>query len=824
MKLLDDRDSGGAIGTTGGSTNPTVIAPKWLDINWTHADNNPSALVGFRLVIYTGSDPNNTANYVFPPFEFSAAERRFVKSVTLASTATLMSAVQSLYTNGNESSWRVLGGGVVIDPDTVVVGKQVDVAAAASNASTAIVLADGSQISGSLSRPIELWSNLNGHSVVTLVDGKEGSVAVRMSTAAFFDDGMYHPVDATRKYKTHFWARAASGTNGILYFNLRQFSDNLGTPCGVNGGRSPYYPSGVPAHTGWVLYEHIWSGTDFQSGVKFVKPEWLGNYTGTVGYWEVQGFRWWDVTDSDNAQVTGDQINSVYYLSNQDKIQLRRDWDAEQLIKTQLDAQASALGVSSTTYDSAVAALSTNLINAGAPSGWATTWPDGVSFGSAVEIINYLRGWWSSISSARAGLQKVIGDTINNAAAYADSLSRSSNNLVKNGNSEFANPTGYEANGISSGLAHTGTKSRYFAGVGYWAGIQVTPNIPCNPGDHLYASCWTVVNSGGTTAIMARYLDASGTTIDAANLCTSTGTGGWQFMQGSVVVPAGTSFFSIELRSNAPNGYSCYFDEIFACRKISAGMLEADLGIFGVIRSGGDSSGTGLYVPGSTGNAPVGFKVSAFPFTCTYIDGTSDATCQMELGGSANFGGYRVATVNTRAMTAFNRINNGNFYKRVNPWIWVNGVGVLGISAQSQSAGTGSAAIVASATTSSGNITKTDDLVQTFNCPPSSQQLSLNWSVGTTGSNVSGDGGTASASLYLFNHATGVETLIDSWSQTLTAQISTVTWSNRTANVSSYLAGGGEFSVRVAMTATANAATAGTNSVTTYLDSVSCSI
>jgi len=41
----------------------------------------------------------------------------------------------------------------------------------------------------------------------------------------------------------------------------------------------------------------------------------------------------------------------------------------------------------------------------------------------------------------------------------------------------------------------------------------------------------------------------------------------------------------------------------------------------------------------------------------------------MELGGSANFGGYKVATINTQVMTAVNRIVNGTFwYGAYAPW------------------------------------------------------------------------------------------------------------------------------------------------------------
>lgn len=147
----------------------------------------------------------------------------------------------------------------------------------------------------SLALDVQYWPSAN---VQTITDGKEGNTVARSINSTYYNDGIYHAIDTSRKYKVRFWARAAAGTNGLLYFTLRQFKDNAGTTCDVNGGRSPYAPSGVAAHTNWVLYESYWnSTTPWQTGVKYVQPEWLGSYNGTTGYWEIQGFKWWDITE-----------------------------------------------------------------------------------------------------------------------------------------------------------------------------------------------------------------------------------------------------------------------------------------------------------------------------------------------------------------------------------------------------------------------------------------------------------------------------------------------------------------------------------------------
>lgn len=56
------------------------------------------------------------------------------------------------------------------------------------------------------------------------------------------------------------------------------------------------------------------------------------------------------------------------------------------------------------------------------------------------------------------------------------------------------------------------------------------------------------------------------------------------------------------------------------------------------------------YTAGTSAAAPVGYRLSGTTFTTTYLGGATDATCHMELGGSANFGGYKVATIADRAM------------------------------------------------------------------------------------------------------------------------------------------------------------------------------
>ena len=109
-----------------------------------------------------------------------------------------------------------------------------------------------------------------------------------------------------------------------------------------------------------------------------------------------------------STPVTDAEQQSPDYLTNADKILLMAQWAAEENTKTQLDTTAATLGISSTAYDNAVAAVSTNLIAAGAPSNWATIWPDGTTFGPVTDIKTSLGNWWSAVATQRTVLQTEI--------------------------------------------------------------------------------------------------------------------------------------------------------------------------------------------------------------------------------------------------------------------------------------------------------------------------------------------------------------------------------------------------------------------------------
>ena len=171
----------------------------------------------------------------------------------------------------------------------------------------------------SLGLPLTSWV-LNGQSLVTLIDGKVGTSALRLSGigGAYPRQGNYIAIDPAKTYRTRFWARPSSNAAGLLYFSLHQFLNTSGTEGPSNGGRDPYKPSGISRATHiatygntWGEYSFTWTANDWQAGVKFVEPEFLDNYAGAVGHWDVQDFTFEEVTEIVAAQTTANTAIST---------------------------------------------------------------------------------------------------------------------------------------------------------------------------------------------------------------------------------------------------------------------------------------------------------------------------------------------------------------------------------------------------------------------------------------------------------------------------------------------------------------------------------
>lgn len=176
--------------------------------------------------------------------------------------------------------------------------------------------ADYATVGKSYTVPFDKW-NLQGQSVVSVSNGKVGTTALQLTgNGGYPRQDSLIPIDRSKKYRTRFWARPSSNnTYGLLYFSLRQFQDSAGLFTGtINGGRSPYKPSGISPSThnatfgnlAWGEYSFIWDANDWQTGVYFVQPEFLNNYNGAPGYWDIQDFTFEEVTEVVAAKTAAD--------------------------------------------------------------------------------------------------------------------------------------------------------------------------------------------------------------------------------------------------------------------------------------------------------------------------------------------------------------------------------------------------------------------------------------------------------------------------------------------------------------------------------------
>ena len=133
------------------------------------------------------------------------------------------------------------------------------------------------------------------------------------------------PVERTRRLKTRFWARRTQDANGIFYFGLRNFTEK-NNPHPSNAGYGNYTNTRYLT-ADWVLYEDVFDLSRVPAGIKYLKPAFLDNYGGSLGYYEIRDFRIWDatneielenkvntakaITDKFGTTVNGGLINSV---------------------------------------------------------------------------------------------------------------------------------------------------------------------------------------------------------------------------------------------------------------------------------------------------------------------------------------------------------------------------------------------------------------------------------------------------------------------------------------------------------------------------------
>jgi hypothetical protein len=164
-------------------------------------------------------------------------------------------------------------------------------------------------------------------------------------------------------------------------------------------------------------------------------------------------------------------------------------------------------------------------------------------------------------------------------ASYADRIARQSDNLIKNGNSEDPNPTGFEAQGIvdGTGLGGVSKKIRRLDSGG--SGLYFTDHVPCTPGEKFLFSLWIwnadVVSAAANLYCIFWRADGSVATDGIKGNSTGALPGG-AYVQRSVdgTAPTDAAFVQFHINADAGNGWF-RIDGLYAVRKVSAGMIAA---------------------------------------------------------------------------------------------------------------------------------------------------------------------------------------------------------------------------------------------------------
>ena len=97
-QYLED-ESGVGISVPVGVGGATFVLSKWINVTWDFPANAPPP-DHFDIVVYTGTNPDNEDNYVFPVISVAGTERSWIKSTNAADTTNFRAAVRAVYYKG----------------------------------------------------------------------------------------------------------------------------------------------------------------------------------------------------------------------------------------------------------------------------------------------------------------------------------------------------------------------------------------------------------------------------------------------------------------------------------------------------------------------------------------------------------------------------------------------------------------------------------------------------------------------------------------------------------------------------------------------------
>lgn len=308
-----------------------------------------------------------------------------------------------------------------------------------------------------------------------------------------------------------------------------------------------------------------------------------------------------------------------------------------------------------------------------------------------------------------------------------------------------------------------------------WATILSTANLPNNA-----AAIQAVVASlnapmVGTHAQMIAYTPTAGSTPYwyATDDTASDGlTGKLWHWNGSSWVATGAEASIIVGRITAG---------LISAGAIGAQALAAAIALLGIITST-------TYTAGTSSAVATGFKISGPTFTATFLDGTS-APVVAEFGGNVSIGGWKAVTVGDR-IAAINRISNGSFFISLAGWTLFN----AGMDMVYN--GTYGAAGVAGCMASTASVVATAQAMQPFNMPKALNALPIYLVFYTGCSSTLGNSISARVRIKLHNAGTGVTCFTQDFTYT-GVQGTTPSFASQSIDVTSYVAGGGEFVLQI---------------------------
>ena len=166
---------------------------------------------------------------------------------------------------------------------------------------------------------------------------------------------------------------------------------------------------------------------------------------------------------------------------------------------------------------------------------------------------------------------------------------------------------------------------------------------------------------------------------------------------------------------------------------------------------------------------------------------------------------FTPSTAQSEAMAAiqYNRILNPFFYASLSPWVATGSTLPTYSGIKSRTTGTGCCEITVTTPTPSSTATVTGSVSQPFNIPPPTAPVQLGFYTAIRTSNVV-DNYSGSVTVYIYNGGTGLESLVGTFTHSIVAnkQVNNV-WELATKDITSYVASGGSFILRLEMSATA---------------------